>query len=92
LTNIGTFRAYIKHYLDNNEHIHKDMISMVRQLAPGPKGIPLEIYAFTNDIAWKNYERIQADIFDHLYAVTKEFGLRLFQEPAGSDMQDFVKR
>ena len=59
---------------------------MVRQLAPGPEGLPLEIYCFTNTTVWAEYESIQADIFDHLLAIVPEFGLRLFQKPAGSDV------
>jgi miniconductance mechanosensitive channel len=85
LTNIGTFRAYVLEYLKANPKIHKDMTLLVRQLAPTPKGIPIEIYCFTNDTAWTNYEGIQGDIFDHLIAVLPEFYLVAFQEPAGSD-------
>ena len=62
------------------------MTLIVRQLAPGPEGLPLEIYCFTNTTAWADYEGIQSDIFDHLLAIVPEFGLRLFQKPAGSDL------
>lgn len=86
-TNIGTFRAYAEAYLRGHPHIHKGMTIMVRQLEPTSQGLPIELYAFTNTIAWANYEGIQADIFDHLYAILPEFGLRVFQEPAGHDMQ-----
>ncbi|MEE4176793.1 MAG: mechanosensitive ion channel domain-containing protein [Bacteroides sp.] len=82
LTNIGTFRAYIKNYLANHPHIHKDMIFMVRQLAPSEKGVPLEVYAFTNDIAWVNYESIQSDIFDHILSRISFFDLKVFQDPS----------
>lgn len=92
LTNIGMFRAYIEHYLKNNDKIHKEMICMVRQLSPTSKGVPLEVYAFTNDTNWVNYENIQGDIFDHLFAVTKEFGLKIYQEPSGADMRDGFSR
>jgi len=85
LTNIGTFRAYVLEYLKANPKIHKDMTLLVRQLAPTPQGLPMEIYCFTNDIAWANYEGIQGDIFDHLMAILPEFGLEAFQEPAGRD-------
>ena len=61
------------------------MTLIVRQLQPGPEGLPIEIYCFSNDTNWVNYEAIQADIFDHIFAITPEFGLRLFQQPAGSD-------
>jgi miniconductance mechanosensitive channel len=86
LTNIGTFRAYTLNYLKNHPRIRKDMTLIVRQLAPGPEGLPLEIYCFTTTTAWAEYEDIQSDIFDHLLAIVPEFGLRLFQKPAGSDL------
>ena len=86
LTNVGTFRAYAYNYLKNHPKIHKDMTLIVRQLAPGPEGLPLEIYCFTNTTQWADYEDIQSDIFDHLLAIVPEFGLRLFQKPAGSDL------
>jgi hypothetical protein len=87
-TNIGIFRAYIKAYLAENPKIHKDMTFLVRQLAPTAKGLPIEIYVFSNDQVWANYEDIQADIFDHLLAALPEFELHIFQEPTGAD---FIK-
>jgi len=87
LTNIGTFRAYIRAYLRNNSSIHKDMTFLVRQLTPSSNGIPIEIYVFSNDIDWINYESIQGDIFDHLLAAIKEFDLRVFQNPTGNDFK-----
>ena len=86
LTNIGTFRAYAFNYLKNHPRIDQNMTLIIRQLAPGPEGLPLEIYCFTNTTEWAVYEDIQSDIFDHLLAVMPEFGLRLFQKPAGSDL------
>ena len=86
LTNIGTFRAYAYNYLKNHPKVHKDMTLIVRQLGPGPEGLPLEIYCFTNTTQWAVYEDIQSDIFDHLLAIVPEFGLRLYQKPAGSDL------
>ncbi len=86
LTNIGTFRAYAYNYLKHRSDIQTGMTLIVRQLAPGPDGLPLEIYCFTNTTVWADYERIQSDIFDHLMAIVPEFGLRLFQKPAGSDL------
>ncbi len=86
LTNIGSFRAYAANYLQNHPRIHKGRTLMVRQLPPGPEGLPLEIYCFTNTTVWTEYEDIQADIFDHLLAIVPDFGLRLFQKPAGSDL------
>jgi miniconductance mechanosensitive channel len=85
LTNIGTFRAYIEAYLRDHKKIHHALTFLIRQLAPGPTGLPIEIYVFTNDVRWVNYEAIQADIFDHLLAVIKEFELRAFQYPGGKD-------
>ncbi len=87
LTNIGTFRAYIQAYLEGHPLIHSGMTLMVRQLEPGADGLPMEIYCFTNTIAWGEYEDIQADIFDHLLAILPHFGLRLFQKPGGMDVR-----
>lgn len=90
LTNIGTYRMYIKQYLANHPGIHKELTTMVRQLAPGEYGLPLEIYTFTSDVRWPVYEATQADIFDHLFAVAQEFGLRVFQNPTGNDMRSML--
>lgn len=87
LTNLGVFRAYIQNYLKNHPGIHKESTLMVRQLEPTENGVPLEVYAFTNTIVWTQYETIQSDIFDHLFAVAPEFGLRIFQNPSGSDLK-----
>tara|TARA_Y100000996_G_scaffold159995_1_gene123733 strand:- start:323 stop:1534 length:1212 start_codon:yes stop_codon:yes gene_type:complete len=87
LTNIGTYRAYIQQYLRNNSNIHPDMTFLVRQLSPGNNGVPLEIYVFSNNINWVEYESIQSDIFDHLIASVKEFDLVLFQNPTGNDFR-----
>ncbi len=92
LTNIGVFRIYIQNYLQNNPNIAKDKVLMVRQLAPTEHGLPLEIYCFANDTVWVNYERIQSDIFDHVLAVAPEFGLRLYQNPSGWDLQNVVAK
>ncbi len=86
LTNIGTFRAYAFNYLKNHPRIRQDLTLIVRQLPAGPDGLPLEIYCFTDTTAWAEYEGIQSDIFDHLIAIVPEFGLRLFQQPAGADV------
>ncbi|MFC0227197.1 mechanosensitive ion channel family protein [Serratia aquatilis] len=87
LTNIGTLRAYLSSYLRTHPNIHQQMTLMVRQLAPGPEGVPLEIYAFTNTTAWAEYEAIQSDIFDHIFAVIDEFNLRIHQTPTGNDVR-----
>ncbi|EGT0660254.1 MULTISPECIES: mechanosensitive ion channel family protein [Citrobacter] len=87
MTNIGTFRAYLNEYLRHHPRIRKDMTLMVRQLAPDDHGLPIEIYAFTNTVVWLEYESIQADIFDHIFAVIEEFGLRIHQSPTGNDIR-----
>jgi miniconductance mechanosensitive channel len=91
LTNIGTFRKYIEAYLRNNTNIHDEMTFLVRQLEPTEKGLPIQIYVFSNDIDWIRYEEIQSDIFDHLLAVIPEFGLKIFQSPTGKDFEELGK-
>ena len=86
LTNLGTFRAYLWNYLQNHPQIHHGMTLLVRQLQPGEKGIPIEIYCFTGTTEWAVYEGIQADIFDHVLAQCGEFGLSVFQAPSGTDI------
>lgn len=87
LTNIGTFRAYVVAYLKAHPRLATETQTMlVRQLQPGPQGLPLEIYVFTDTTAWAEYEAIQADIFDHLFAIIGEFGLRIHQAPSGADI------
>ena len=87
LTNIGVFRVYAQNYLIANPKINKNLTLMVRQLQSNAQGLPLEIYAFSSDKIWVNYEKIQADIFDHLLAVLPEFNLRVFQQPTGRDLK-----
>lgn len=87
LTNLGTFRAYLTAYLKNHKQIHQNMTLMVRQLPPSSNGIPIEVYAFTNNIEWAVYEGIQADIFDHILAILPEFGLVAHQTPTGADVK-----
>ena len=92
MTNIGTFRAYISAYLKNHPKIHNDMTFLIRHLALTEHGLPIEIYVFSNDQVWGNYEAIQADIFDHILAVIPEFDLRVFQNPTGYDFRMVVQR
>ena len=87
MTNIGTFRAYVQAYLKNHPQINQEMTFLIRQLAPTSKGLPIEIYVFCKDIVWANYEAIQADIFDHIFAIVPAFDLRVFQEPTGTDFR-----
>ncbi|GAA4408202.1 mechanosensitive ion channel family protein [Quisquiliibacterium transsilvanicum] len=86
LTNLGTFRAYVDAYLRKHPGIHKEMTLMVRAMEPSSEGVPMEIYCFTGTTAWVQYEGIQSDIFDHLLAILPEFGLRLYQNPTGHDI------
>lgn len=85
-TNVGIFRKYLEVYLRQHPMVNLDMTFLVRQLQPSGKGLPIEIYVFSKDKAWANYEAIQADIFDHIFAVIPEFELRVFQEPTGTDL------
>ena len=82
LTNIGVFRKYLDEYIHSHSAINKEMTVMVRQLAPSSQGIPIEIYAFSSDKKWKNYEYIIADVFDHALASTRFFNLELFELPS----------
>ncbi|MDN6310095.1 MAG: mechanosensitive ion channel family protein [Psychroflexus sp.] len=92
MTNFGIFRVYVDHYLHENPNINKEMIVMTRQLAPTSEGIPLEIYAFSQDKVWANYERIIADIFDHLLASTSYFDLEVFEKPSGTDLTQLLNQ
>ncbi|MGA0845573.1 MAG: mechanosensitive ion channel family protein [Luteolibacter sp.] len=87
LTNIGTYRAYAVAYLRQHPKIHQEMTLIVRQLDPGPHGLPMEFYCFTNDTRWAAYEDIQADIFDHLIAMAPVFDLAIHQSPTSSDIR-----
>ncbi len=91
LTNIGTFRAWLESWLKNHPRLRQDMTLMVRQLAPDSNGLPIEIYAFSSTTVWLEYEAIQSDIFDHIYAVLPAFGLRVHQTPTGYDMRMFYQ-
>jgi len=85
-TNLGVFRKYIDAYLDENPAVNKDMFLMVRHLAPTDRGIPIEIYCFSKDKEWVNYEHIQADIFDHLVASAPYFDLEIFEFPSTNNL------
>jgi len=91
LTNIGVFRKYIETYIETHSGTNKEMMIMVRQLAPGTQGIPLEIYAFSSDKRWQNYEYIMADIFDHVIAAVPYFNLEIFELPSNSSFIDSKK-
>ena len=92
LTNLGTFRAWIWATLRNHPQIHQSgQTLLVRQLAAGPQGVPIEVYCFSKDTAWVSYEDIQADLFDRILSMVPEFGLRVFQEPGGLDLERLSK-
>lgn len=83
--NLHLLRKYLEHYLTHHPDTNHDMLTMVRQMQPTPSGLPLQLYFFLKAVEWKKFEQLQSDIFDHVYAVVAEFGLRMFQTPAGSD-------
>ena len=91
MTNLGVFRAYIEAYLRNHSQINKNMTFLVRHLQPTEKGISLELYVFSSDQNWANYEGIQADIFDHLLASISFFDLAVFQSVSGLDIRQRIK-
>ncbi len=90
LTNLGTFRAYALAYLQQSKELHKGMTMMVRMMEPTSEGIPIEIYCFSANTAWVEYERIQGDIFDHLLAVLPALSLQLYQSPSGADFAQLL--
>lgn len=90
MTNIGSFRKYLECYLKNHPMINTNLTFLIRQLQPTEKGMPIEIYVFSKDQRWANYESIQADIFDHIMAVIPEFDLRIFQNPTGEDFRQLL--
>lgn len=81
LTNIGIFRYYMDAWINANPDININMTHMVRQLQPGPTGMPIQIYCFSANKEWVSYEKLQADIFDHIMAVLPEFGLKVYEYP-----------
>jgi len=89
-TNLGVFRKYIDAYLYENPAINKDLFLMVRHLPPTSQGIPIEVFCFSNDKRWENYEHIQADIFDHIIAAVPFFDLEIFEEPSSKDITSFL--
>lgn len=92
MTNIGVFRNYIEYYLRSLKTIRDDLTLMVRHLPVQDRGLPIEIYCFTNTTNWAEYESIQADIFDHLLAAAGYFELEIYQQPSGSDFAGFSNK
>ena len=94
LTNVGTFRKYAELYLASRPYVvsnNPNFTLMVRQLKQDPQGLPLEVYCFLNTTVWLDYERLQSDIFDHLFSVLPEFGLYAYQQPSGRNVAEGVK-
>ena len=90
LTNLSCFRAWLEAWLKKHPKIHEGMTSMVRELKPDGRGVPVEIYVFSNDQRWEYYEKLQAEILDHVLAVLPLFDLRIIQEPTGKDVRALV--
>ena len=88
LTNIGVFRKYLQTYIETHSAINKDMTIMVRQLDPTIHGVPLEVYAFSSDKEWQNYEYIISDIFDHIISSVKYFDLHIFEMPSSVSIKN----
>lgn len=86
--NLYIFRQYVEYYLRHHPKVNSDMIMTVRQLQPTAQGMPIELYFFSADTAWLNYEHLQAEVFDHILAMLHTFGLRVFQSPSGMDLQN----
>lgn len=91
MTNVGVFRNYARNFLAANPKLNQEMTLMVRQLDPTEKGLPLEIYCFSSDKNWVNYEGIISDIFDHLLAAIPAFDLEIFEAPTGKDFATLAK-
>ena len=87
ITNLTLFRLYVQNYIKSLPHCHKDFVSMVRLMEPTPQGLPMQIYFFSNDTAWVRYEGIQSSVFEYIFAIAPEFGIKMFQLPTGLDMQ-----
>jgi len=85
LTNVGIFREYMYRYVDQHPKVNEKLVALVRQLSPGEKGLPLELYCFTRDKQWIDHENIAADIFDHVLAVVPQFDLEIFESPSGKE-------
>lgn len=88
VVNLTVFRNYLENYLRNHKQVNSEMLIMVRQLQPTPQGLPLELYFFYDGINWIPYEHLQAEIFEHVFAMLPQFGLRIFQSPSGNDFKE----
>lgn len=86
MVNLHLLRLYLDNFIRHDRRVNSSMLFMVRQMQPTAQGLPLQLYFFTKVTAWREFEQVQSDIFDHVYAIVNEFGLRMFQAPAGSDI------
>lgn len=86
--NLTVFREWLEMWLKNHPQVNKNMTTMVRQLQPTPQGLPLELYFFYNGTAWVDYEHLQSEVFEYILATLPEFGLKVFQSPAGNDIKE----
>lgn len=84
--NLQLMRLFLEQYISTDPRVNKEMLVMVREMEPTANGLPVQLYFFTNEVSWKEFELIQSDIFDHVYAIVNRFGLRIFQSPAGTDL------
>ena len=90
ITNLGLYRGYILSYLRQREDIRNDMYVVVRQLSPTAEGLPIEIYCFTSNVFWNDYEETQSQIFEFMYATAGFFQLGIFQRPSGKDIKNYL--
>ncbi|WPM84330.1 mechanosensitive ion channel [Apirhabdus apintestini] len=92
ITNLGLFRKYVLEYLKQRDDIRTDMYLVVRQLSPTSEGLPIEIYCFTSNVFWADYEDTQSEIFEYMYAIAQYFALGIYQQPSGSDMSNMLAK
>lgn len=91
LTNLGLFRVYLQNFISSLSSFNADFVSMVRLMEPTEHGVPMQIYFFTTQTAWVRYEEIQSALFEHVFSIVPEFGLRLFQAPTGEDIRSCLR-
>lgn len=89
--NLRLLRRYLTAWLTADPRVNEKLLLMVRQMEPTPSGLPLQLYFFCHEVRWKEFEEILSDIFDHVYAIIGEFGLRVFQSPTGADIMTLAK-
>lgn len=87
MTNLGIFRIYLQNYISSHSSFNDNFVSMVRLMEPTENGVPMQIYFFTAQTSWVEYEGVQSALFEHIFSIVPEFGLRLFQAPTGDDIR-----